>query len=143
MSILKKLLLVGAFALVPAVLAGCSCVKNDCAPPPPPPPRPRPAPTVCNPCAALPAPVSSVAPATASAPAPFCTTGSSYCQIVPPGTTIYSDPPTVTVSSTGEVLNRTPATYRPATSGTAYQPAPQATAVSTYNVPRSANVRTT
>lgn len=132
MKTTRKLALLAMMVLGTAVLAGCSCATNDCAPPPPPPPRPRPAPVVCDPCAA---PLA-VAPISA----PVCTTG--VCQIVPPGATVYSDPPTVTVSATGQVVDSTPVRYYTSNSGYSYAPYPQATAVSTYNVPRSSNVRT-
>lgn len=129
MTTAKKFTLFSLLTLGTVVMAGCSCVKNDCAPPPP--PRPRPAPVVCDPCGPI---------AVAPAPAPVCNTG--VCQIVPPGTTLYSDPPTVTLSATGEVINRTPVTFYPANAAvTTYSPNPQATTVSTYSVPRSSNVR--
>ena len=126
MNTLKKLLVVGAFALIPLVSAGCSCIKGDC-PPPPVAEAPAPAPA--------PAPVAVVPP-----PAPVVT--GNFCQYIPYGTAIiYSDPPTVTYGVNGEVINRTPVTFKPV-AGAARAPAPQGPAVSAYDVPRSANVRT-
>ncbi len=138
MSMFKKICALGMFALIPAVLVGCSCTdKNVCYTPPP--PRPRPAPVVCDPCTAV-APITMTETAAVTSTAPYCTTN--YCQIVPPGTTVYSDPPTVTVTSSGQVINSTPARYYPATGPSApFNPA--VTTVSTTNsVPRSSNVRT-
>lgn len=135
MRIFKKICAVGMFALIPAVLVGCSCSdKSVCYTPPP--PRPRPAPVVCDPCTAM-TPVSTTAGVVATAP--VCTTN--FCQIVPPGTaTVYSDPPTVTVSSTGQVINSTGTRYYTDPRGTVN---PVNTTVSTtYSVPRSSNVRT-
>ena len=129
MDTMKKFLLLGAFVLVPAALTGCSCVTGDCPP----------APAVSE----APAPAPAPEPEVLAASDPFCPLGPGRCRIIPPGTMIYSDPPTMTISSTGEVLSRTSATYKPAVSGAVYEPAPQAVAVvATYDVPRSANVRT-
>lgn len=137
MNTYKKFALLGMFAIVPVVLAGCSCGTSYCeAPPPPPRPRPIPAPVVCDPC-------TSVLPTTTTttfAAAPVCSTN--FCELVPPGTTIYSDAPTVTVSSTGQVISSTPTRYYP-TSNPRSTYNPGFTAVSTYEVPRSANVRST
>ena len=136
MRSLSKIAVVASMVLGMGVLAGC-CGNNDCAPPPPR-PRPAPAPTVC------PSPAQAFCPPTGpvayTGAAPVCTTN--VCQLVPPGTTIYSDPPTVTVSSTGQVLNQTPTSYYPAPrAGTVNSPNPQARSVSTFSVPRSSNVR--
>lgn len=51
------------------------------------------------------------------------------CQIIPAGSTIISDPPTVTLSSTGEVIDRTGTTFSTAyaPSATVYAAAPQQT----------------
>lgn len=63
---------------------------------------------------------------------------SGVCQVVPPGSTIFSEPPTVTVSSTGQVIDSTPATYRttapgyPADYGTVYAAAPVSAPVTVY-----------
>jgi Predicted solute binding protein len=74
------------------------------------------------------------------------TTTAGICQIVPAGSVLYSDPPTITLSESGQVIEQTPMIFYPVgtTPGTvtAYQTQPFTTTTTTYPV-ASAPVMTT
>lgn len=91
-----------------------------------------------------PPPATVYAPAPVYASAPDSTT-TGICQIVPAGSVLYSDPPTITLSESGQVIEQTPTIFYPVctTPGTVTAMQTQSFTTTTYPVASAPVVTTT